>query len=235
LFFTAWLIYLADRLADTFALDTAREMSLRHRFCARHRRPWIATMILVAACDAWLLTRHLDPRVVKFGSWVAGLALLYLLINYTAGRVWRAVPVKELTIGSLFAAGTLTALLPQLRRVNGPVLLTAVLFAVLCSLNCVSIAFWERRIDAAQQRESIATSWPSAAKYVIAIAVCIVGSALLASRLSVPLALVNSCVALSALLLAALHALRDFVPSDERTALADLVLLTPLVMLALIR
>lgn len=235
LFFTAWLIYLADRLADTFSLDRDREMSLRHHFCARHRRAWIAAMISVAACDAWLLTRHLDPRIVRFGAWVAAFAAAYLLINYAAGRVWRVLPIKEVTIGSLFAAGTTTALLPQLRRIEGPLLLTLVLFGALCSFNCVCIAFWERELDTAQGRESIATTWPAAAKYLIAIAICIVASALLASRLSVPLAIVNSCVALSTLLLAALHALRASVTRDQRTALADLVLLTPLLVLAIIR
>lgn len=235
LFLTAWLIYLADRLTDTFSLDANRDMSMRHRFCARHRRPWIVGIVIVAACDAWLLTRHLDPRVLRFGSSVAGLAALYLLINYAAGPVWRFLPVKELAIGTLFAAGTVTALLPQLRRIDGPTLLAVVLFGALCAFNCISIAFWEQRLDEEQHRESIATSWPAAAKYLPVIAVCIVVSALLASRLSVPLAVVDSTIAMSALLLGALHGLRAVIARDERTALADLVLLTPLVMLALIR
>jgi hypothetical protein len=234
LFLTAWLIYLADRLADTFSLNPAREMSLRHRFCARHRRAWIALMVVLTACNAWLLTQHNDPRVLKFGAIVAALALLYFLVNYTAGRVWRALPLKEVIIGSLFAAGTVTALLPRMQVLEGPALLTLVLFGVLCALNCISIAFWERAIDEAQGRESIATTWPGGVKYPVPVGICVAVSAVLASRWSVPLALVDSCVALSAVLLAALHALRDLVPRDDRTALADLVLLTPLLMLLLL-
>lgn len=234
LFLTAWLIYLADRLADTFKLYPAREISSRHLFCARYRRAWITAMVLLTACDAWLLTHHLDPRVVKFGATVGTLAFLYFLLNYTAGRVWRALPVKEVTIGALFAAGTVTALLPQIPTTDGPLLLTLVLFAALCALNCISIAFWERRIDEAQSRESLGTTWPRGARYLVPGAICIAMSAVLASRWSVPLALIDSCIALSAVLLAALHSLRDFMPRDDRTAFADLVLLTPLVMMVLL-
>jgi hypothetical protein len=234
LFLTAWLIYLADRLTDTFSLDATGEISLRHRFCGRHRSAWIAAIIFLSGIDAWLLARHVDAEVLKFGAYVGAVAVLYFLINYASARLWRAVPLKELTIGSVFAAGTVTAVLPRLSELEGPLWLTLVLFALLCSLNCVCIAFWERPLDEAQARESIATTWPTGVRYVIPSALCIVVSALLASRWSVPLAVVNSCIALSALVLAALHALREPVARDDRTALADLVLLTPLIMLALI-
>ena len=191
-------------------------------------------MIVLTACDAWLLSLHIDPRVLKFGAVVGACAALYSALNYTAGRIWRALPLKEVIIGSLFAAGTVTAVLPQIEIVEGPTWLAVVLFGALCSLNCISIAFWERPVDQAQSRESIATIWPSGAKYLVPVAVCITVSAVLASRWSVPLALVNSCVALSAVLLAALHSLRGFVARDDRTALADLVLLTPLLMFLLL-
>lgn len=234
LFLTAWLIYLADRLADTFKLDLSRDASLRHRFCARHQRSWIALMLVLTACDAWLLWRHLDARVMKFGGIVGAAAFVYFVVNYAAGRVWRWLPLKEVTIGSLFAAGTVTALLPQLRASEGPLRLTMILFAMLCALNCISIAFWERSIDEAQSRESIATTWPEGAKYLLPVAIALTVIAILASRWSVPLALIDSCVALSAVLLGALHALRTVVPRDARTALADLVLLTPILMLVLL-
>ena len=234
LFATAWLIYLADRFADTFSLNATRETTLRHRFCARHRRPWIGLMIILAVCDAWLLMRHVEPRVAKCGAGVGAVALLYLLLNATAPRLWRVLPIKEITIGSVFAAGVVTAMLPQMPPLEGPLLLTLVLFAALCSLNCVSIAYWERTIDEAQRRESIATSWPAGEKYLLPVGLCLGVCALLASRLDVALAVVDSCIALSVLLLGALHALRAHVQRDERTALADLVLLTPMLMLALL-
>lgn len=234
LFLTAWLIYLADRLADTFKLDLSRETTVRHRFCARHRRVWIAALLVLTACDAWVLSRQLDPRVNQLGAIVGALALLYFVVNYTAGCVWRVVPLKEVMIGSLFAAGTVTALRSQLDMTDGPLLLTLVLFAALCALNCLNIAYWERPIDEAQRRESIATTWPEGAKYLLPVALCVAGMALLASRWSVSLALIDSCVALSAILLGALHALRDIVPRDARTALADLALLTPILMLVLL-
>ena len=45
-----------------------------------------------------------------------------------------------------FAAGTLVALFPAFRPITGFVGIIRVVFSRLCTLNCISIAFWEREL-----------------------------------------------------------------------------------------
>jgi hypothetical protein len=104
-------------------------------------------------------------------------------------------------------------------------ILAAILFAALCSLNCISIAIWERDLDRIQGKHSFATCWPHANSLArLLLLLLLAGSAVLAlfDPGAWPVAL---CIGASGLLLGAL----GFVPvsRDERTALADLVLLTP--------
>jgi hypothetical protein len=104
----------------------------------------------------------------------------------------------------------------------------AILFAALCFLNCVSIAIWERELDRTQGKHSLATLWPEANIPRALLPVLLAGCALLlAFDLQVwPVAL---SLATSGLLLGAIP--HTTFSRDERTALADLVLLAPLVLL----
>jgi hypothetical protein len=120
----------------------------------------------------------------------------------------------------------------------------------LCALNCISIAAWECGLDQAQGKVSIATLHPAIIGRVGAVCLSLaVGSFLLAIVYRLAAAFFV-CVGISALLLACLHASpsakggrftnrplsrnrginrRSLIGTpDQRTALADLVLLTPL-------
>jgi hypothetical protein len=229
LFLTAWLIYLADRFADAISLKPALLRSLRQEFCLRHREIWITTVALVAGFDAYVIWRTTAWETFLAGVAVGVLALVYLVANHPLGLIWRSLPAKELAIGTLFAAGTAVALLPQVPTT--PAFAIAIIaFAALCSLNCISIAGWERALDRAQHKISIATRHPRLTRYVGKICV---GLALTVLALGVFFradALVFVCLATSAFLLAWLN--RSSVGGDDsRTALADLVLLTPLIVL----
>src|SRR3954463_1175128 len=114
LFLTAWLIYLADRFADASSLHSGLPQSLRQDFCLRHREIWIATSALVAGFDAYVIWRTTAWQTFLVGGVVGSLALLYLVLNHPLGLIWRSLPAKELAIGTLFAAGTVVALLPNL-------------------------------------------------------------------------------------------------------------------------
>jgi hypothetical protein len=229
LFLTAWLVYLADRFADAISLKPALLRSLRQEFCLRHREIWITTVALVAGFDAYVIWRTTAWETFLAGVAVGVLALVYLVANHPLGLIWRSLPAKELAIGTLFAAGTTVALLPQVPTT--PAFAIAIIaFAALCSLNCISIAGWERALDRAQHKISIATRHPRLTRYLGKICV---GLALTALALGVFFradALVFVCLATSAFLLAWLN--RSSVGGDDsRTALADLILLTPLIVL----
>jgi hypothetical protein len=225
LFLTAWLIYLADRFADAIALPLDVPKSLRQEICLRYREGWVSLLVIVAAVDAFVVWSQLDPQIFGRGSWLGGAAIIYLTVNYVFGKLWRFLPLKEIAIGFLFAAGTLFTSATQ-RPVTASLLFMAFFFACLCSLNCMSIAVWERDLDRRQGKYSIATQWASV-KSNIRVALFILTMICIALAIFDhdlrPLAI---CLGLSSAFLSGLH----FIPwpIDERTALTDLVMLTPL-------
>ena len=114
LFLTSWLIYLADRFADTWALQRNSPRSLRQEFCQRHQTPWIAAIAGIALLDLWIIAHQLDRGTIRMGMLIGAFSLIYLAINYWLGKTWRFLPIKEICVGSLFAVGTVAALLPQI-------------------------------------------------------------------------------------------------------------------------
>ena len=230
LFLTAWLIYLADRLADTWALRPDDPRSLRQVFCQRYRGAYVVVIPSLALIDLWIISRQLDRATVHIGMMVGAFLLVYLAVNYWLGKIWRLFPAKEICIGSLFAVGTITALLPLVRP-SLAFIEAFLLFAALCSLNCISIAVWERELDHAQRKNSIATRW-SRIRFCLRPGTMVLAVFAIASvtRTSAPL---HICIGVSAALLGVLDWLGEQIQRDERTALADLVLLTPLFLLAL--
>lgn len=230
LFLTAWLIYLADRLADTWALRLDDPRSLRQVFCRRYRGPYAVVIPSLALIDLWIVSRQLDRSTVHIGMMVGGFLLVYLTVNYWLGKIWRLFPAKEICIGSLFAIGTITALLPLVRP-SLAFIEAFLLFAVLCSLNCISIAVWERELDHAQRKNSIATRW-SGVRFYLRLGAMVLTVFAMAS-VTKTYAPLHICIGVSAALLGVLDWLGEQIQRDERTALADLVLLTPLSLLAL--
>lgn len=228
LFLTAWLIYLADRFADARSVSPVSARSLRQDWCQRHQGLWLGVMIVVACADAWMILRRLEPRLLFVGLVIGLLSLAYLAINYSLGKVWRRVPLKELLIGSLFTLGTISTLLCDPLIDRSRLIVSSMFFAILCSLNCISIAGWERELDRQQGKESLATCWPALTYHFRAASVLLALVYGIAASLSVALRTLFLCMAFSAALLSLLDFRRNAIPLHERTALADLVLLTPL-------
>src|ERR1043166_1371711 len=232
LFLTPWLVYLSDRFADSSSLKSNVPRSLRQGFCLRHHAIWIASVTLIAGFDSYVIWRTTAIQTFLVGAVVGILALIYLVVNHPLGLIWRSLPAKELAIGVLFAAGTIVALLPGI-PLTAEFALAAILFAALCSLNCASIASWERELDRAQRKVSIATRHPRAVQYVSRTCVVLSFAAFVLAIIFPPAKPIFACIGVSALLLAWLNA-SQFWGTDQRTALADLVLLTPVVALVLV-
>jgi hypothetical protein len=233
LFLTAWFIYVADRFADASTLKPGLPKSLRQQFCLRHREIWIATVALVAGFDAYVIWQTTALETFLVGAIVGLLAVGYLVVNHPLGLIWRALPAKEIAIGTLFAAGTVVALLPHLPSVpTFPI--AVVTFAALCSLNCIGIAAWERELDRAQGKVSIVTLHPAIMGWVGRLCFCLALGSLALAVLCRSAAQFFLCLSVSATLLGYLNASGSFKAvgaSDRRTALADLVLLTPVLSL----
>ena len=229
LFLTAWLIYLADRLADAVSLPSATPRSLRQEFCLRHRESWITGLLLVGGFDLYVIWRSIDAGTFLAGGIVGVLSIVYLAVNYPRGLTWRSLPAKEIVIGLLFTAGTLVALLPAIRPVTPASIAAGLAFACLCSLNCISIALWERDLDRAQSKVSLATQYPGIAPYLRTICSLLALLSFTMAIIDRSAAAVFICVAISALLLVILDLLPLELRHDRRTALADLVLCTPII------
>jgi hypothetical protein len=226
LFLTAWLIYLIDRFVDSISLSSLAPKAARQEFCPRHKYLWIALIAIVALLDAEIVFRQVGHETFVRGLFLGAIAAIYLAINLAFSKLWQAIPIKEVIVGFLFAAGTLLALAPQIATARSTITFSAVLFAILCTLNCMAIAVWECDLDQAQGKHSIATWWHRAESWAhflsLLLAFACVMLVFFDPRLW-PLAL---CLGSSSVLLLALHFFS--IPRDEKTALADLVLLTPL-------
>jgi hypothetical protein len=221
LFLTAWLIYLADRFADSFSIPNRAPVSARQRFCAAYRKTWIALGLTLTAAAAIIAAAFLTHRTLVIGGIIATAISIYLLINHLASFVWRTLPIKEVTIGCLFALGTLTAI----NCADHRFFLAVILFSMLCSLNCLSISVWEGELDRAQGKVSFGSVHPLLA-FVPQVGCWFLAAVALLATSFYPLRPIALCIAFSALLLGFLHSLPAF-PCDMRVACADLVLLTP--------
>jgi hypothetical protein len=123
------------------------------------------------------------------------------------------------------------ALFPALPPIRGPFVFSGIVFAWLCTLNCISIAFWERELDHTQRKVSFATRYPDLERHLRKLSIALaLGSGVMTIiyREEAP---IFCCVSVSSLLLASLDSFRGKIGRDQRTALADLVLLTPLLAL----
>ena len=233
LFLTAWLIYLADRFADSRSLSNNAPRSLRHAFCLQHRRGWLAAILVIGVTDAIAIWTSIDAGTALVGGVVGILALIHLLLNYSLGGAWPPLPLKECAVGTLFAMGTLVALFPFPQPVPSSFLISAAFFAGLCTLNCISIAFWERELDEAQSKVSFATRFPALERHWMTILGIFAGAAVAIGAVTFPgAAPLLACVSLSSLFLRIIDRSRDRIDRDQRTALADLALLTPLLVAA---
>ena len=155
LFLTAWLIYLADRFADTIKLPPGSPISLRHRFCREHMIGWWVAIVVIFFLDVVLALRSLDLQMLLLGGTLAALCAFYLFVNHSLGGKWRPLPVKEKAIGILFAAGTTLGVVGQLPVLTVSFGVAVLLFAILCTFNCLSIAAWERELDVAQGKATV--------------------------------------------------------------------------------
>ncbi len=140
-----WVIYIGDRLLDGWTAKNRAALQERHFFCARHRLPLAFLMALAGAGIVWLALEHLAPLEAKAGLKLGAIVGAYM-VGIHAGResVVRFVP-KEVAVGILFAAGTTLPVWAHGIGLSWNMWATVVLFAFLCSLNCLSIECWENQ------------------------------------------------------------------------------------------
>ena len=145
-----WVLYAADRMLDARILDAPRglprhhELEARHYFHHRHRQAFLIGTAFAAATLAVLLT-DLPAIAIRLYLLEGALLFMWFLILHGTHSAHR-LP-KEIAVGLFFAAATFIPTVSREPFAGSAVLrLTllpaALLFAALCSLNCLFIYAW---------------------------------------------------------------------------------------------
>jgi len=240
-----WVLYAADRLLDSRILDTysrsgrmLQELEARHYFHHRHRR----TFLIGMACAVATLAARLPtlPAATIHLYLVEGALLFAWFLVLHATHSAHRLP-KEIAVGLFFAAAIFIPTVSRAPFAASPVLRlalvpAALLFAALCSLNCLFIYAWEHEAPGHTPRRQPHPSTRLALRHLTALAlgIAVAATALtLFKRLSLwPIA---AACTVSALLLLFLDRNRRRLPQTTLRAAADLALLTPLALLPFLR
>jgi hypothetical protein len=217
---TVWAIYLLDRLLDARKPPPNVEPA-RHRFYRRHSKRMATLLALVLAADALIAILGLRPAILREGVIPLAGVLVYLATLHCAGQ--RIKIPKEIAAAILFTSGTF---LTAWATLPCPGLVWAALgFFILCLANMIAIEAWEWR-ELPVSAPHPCTRW-LARTYLfwvpVAVIVCV-----LAGR--------NpwyASIAVSAGACAVLFWIGRRLPLEARRALADGVLLSPLLFLML--
>ena len=228
MFVAVWMLYAADRLLDARPLAgdaQAPDLEERHRFHHRHRRGFVAVAVVAAVGLTGLLHTLPDATLHLYALLGTLLAGWLLLVH---ARLSEPRLPKELAVGVFFAAATFIpsiALHPELRLRLVP---AAALLGVVCTLNCLFLYAWEH--PRSRQMAHWTTRWATA--HLTLLSLLALAAAALLLRLQPALA---AACGLSVAALLLLNVLRFRIKSLHLRALADAALLTPLLLLPLLR
>ncbi len=220
-----WFIYLTDRLADTTGGERVCSAT-RHAFSA-HQRHFLLPLAVAVA----LTLVAIAPSCLPLPEFLAGVGLLALMVGHFwlthgwPGGRWAAYVPKEAVVGAMFSAGSAFFVAYRSHHFAGAPWLGIILFAGVCFLNCALITLWERHAEDLSERSSLLNAFPRLSARLGLLCLLLAGLALAARSISVV------PIAVSALLLAALDHHRNSLSTDALRVLADLVLLTPCLLL----
>ncbi len=233
---TVWLIYVGDRLLDGWRPTELAALQLRHFFCAEHRNPFICIGLIAAFVDLSLITKTLGSAELFAGLKLAAIVGIYLLSVHVNPRIARSLP-KELAVGILFAAGTALPVCSKNSASSVDWEFSVGLFALLCSLNCFSIEYWERNgskfIDRLETKQILGgTARISEAAAGLAVVALALPFFDINGR---PPTAVALAVSLSAWLIFSLNYFRDRLSLSALRVLVDLVLVVAALVALIIR
>lgn len=213
MFCAVWVLYAADRLLDARGTVGLEE---RHLFHRRHKLGFRWGIALGSLALAALLPR-MSAAAVRLDLVLGALLAGWFAVIHSGEK---SLP-KEFVVGMFFAAAVFVPTVARRPELRGELMLPAALFGGLCCLNCLFIFAWEHEGlgEARGHRCTVV-----AARWVVWLAAGLAFGCLVSSA-----GLLVKAVGVSAGLLVAVHGARGRVERTTTRALADLVLLTPLV------
>ncbi len=230
-----WLIYVADRILDSFRESEREPLAPRHWFYREYRAAFVAPFCAILLLAAWLAWTRLDERTLRGGVALGAMVAAYFgVVHLSGSRAQRWFP-KELAVALLFCAGTCLPIFTRLRQVRSAEIAAFVAFVLVAWMNTALIEYTEwitLREGGAEPPAALTVAiarW--AAPLGIAVGVLALGA--LAAPGFHGLRPVLLAEAGSALALAAIGASWKRVSSPVLRISADAVLCTPAVMLAI--
>jgi hypothetical protein len=222
-----WLLYAGDRLLDVRRPDVS-EMEERHRFHQRHQARFVAGIAIASVILAVLLPMIPFPAV-RLYLVMGGLVFGYFIVIHAMQRAHR-LP-KEIVVGVCFAAAVFIPTVARRPELRLALLIPALLFAALCSINCLFIYAWEHADGSSAQRPHpvtlVALRHLRALTAFVAVASFVMAA--IDRHAPWPIDLAIGLAATALLILNARYRKSDRV---ALRAAADLSLLTPLLLVA---
>lgn len=211
-----WVLYACDRLLD--ARRSGWVLQERHLFHQRHRMAFLAALGFAIPLLG-VATFALDAEIRN--AWLLlGIPLLLYFAIVHATRI--SLP-KEAVV-AVFFAGACSAGSAMYQKSWGCTV-NVILFSVVCWANCIAIARWE----CTSEKHTHPLTWFAASRLRHICILLIVACAIFAPITGHPD--VPICVLLSAALLLWLDYGRSHFTATTLRALADAVLLTPVLIL----
>jgi len=224
MFIAVWTLYAADRLLDSQSTNKSI-LEARHRFHHRHRTAFLTGIALSSIALAALLPR-IPAEAIRLYLILGGFVFGYFILIHATQSAHR-LP-KELAVGICFAAATFIPTVARQPSLRPALLPPALLFATLCSLNCLFIYAWEHHPDDPSAHATTHLALRHLPLLAIVITLAGTALALLDHRSPWP---IPCGTAISAALLLLLHHRRQSIGPVILRAAADLALLTPILLL----
>lgn len=226
-----WMLYAADRLMDVRLLDIDptrhEELEARHYFHLRYRTAFLPGILLASLALAALLPQ-LDAAAIRLYLILGGLVAGYFIVIHATSGAAARLP-KEIAVGLCFAAATFIPTVARRPDLRLALLPAALLFAILCSLNCLFIYAWEHEDRRANRPTHAITrvALRNLVSLTTLLACLSIGLALFDRRIPW---LIPSASALSAVILLVLHGRRHAIGRTTLRGAADLALTTPILL-----
>ena len=223
---TVWMLYASDRLMDTLQPPDHEDLEARHYFHHRHRSAFLIGILLTSIALATLLPR-LEPAAIHLYLVLGGLVFGYFVLIHATHSAHR-LP-KEIAVGLCFAAATFIPTVARRPDLRLSLLPSALLFATLCSLNCLFLYKWEHEDSCNNRPVHLITRLALRNLPTLGTLLTLVSIALMFDH-NVP-RIIPCAIAISATLLLLLHRRRRAISRITLRAAADLALTTPLLLL----
>lgn len=232
-----WLIYVADRVLDSFRESEREPLAPRHWFYREYRTAFAFPFCGVLLLAAWVAWTRLDARTLRDGVALAAIVAAYFAVVHLSGRRLQGWFPKELAVAVLFCAGSCLPVAARIRRILSlPELAAFAAFVLIAWMNTALIEHteWITLREGGAEPPAALTSIVARGALRLGIAI----AALLIAAMALPefrtLRPILMAELASALALAALGASRRRIPAHVLRISADAVLCSPAVVLAVL-